>query len=68
MSNGKIDLSVVDEISIKIIEHIRPVMDRAEIAGSIRRRKQVVEDVEICGFPGDREKLIQLLCEDWPTY
>ncbi len=36
-------------------------MDRVEVAGSIRRRKAIVGDVEICGIPGDREKLIKLI-------
>jgi DNA polymerase/3'-5' exonuclease PolX len=36
-------------------------MNRVEVAGSIRRRKEVVGDIEICGIPDDREKLIKLL-------
>jgi DNA polymerase/3'-5' exonuclease PolX len=38
-------------------------MDRVEVAGSIRRRKEVVGDIEICGIPADRAHLIKLLVE-----
>ena len=61
MGIGKIDLGVAESIANKVRDHISPVMDRVEVAGSIRRRKEVVGDIEICGIPGDREKLIQLL-------
>lgn len=61
MGIGKIDLHEAETIAEKVRTHIHPAMDRVEVAGSIRRRKEVVGDVEICGIPGDREKLIKLL-------
>ena len=61
MGIGKIDLADADRIAEKVLKHISPAMDRIEVAGSIRRRKPVVGDIEICGIPGDREKLIKLL-------
>ena len=61
MGIGKIDLHEAEAIAKKVRTHIHPAMDRVEVAGSIRRRKEVVGDVEICGIPGDREKLIKLL-------
>lgn len=63
MGIGKIDLKEAELIANKVRNHIFPAMDRVEIAGSIRRRKDIVGDVEICGIPGDREKLIKLLGE-----
>jgi len=38
-------------------------MARVEVAGSIRRQKAVVGDIEICGIPEDRDNLIKLLGE-----
>jgi len=61
MGIGKIDLHEAEAIATKVRDHIFPVMDRVEVAGSIRRRKPVVGDIEICGIPSDREKLIKLL-------
>lgn len=45
----------------RIVDHIKPAMHRVEIAGSVRRMKETVGDIEIVGTPGDREKLIALL-------
>jgi DNA polymerase/3'-5' exonuclease PolX len=61
MGIGKIDLHEAESIANKVRDAISPAMDRVEVAGSIRRRKQIVGDIEICGIPGDREKLIKLL-------
>jgi len=61
MGIGKIDLTEAESIANKVRQHLSPVMDRVEVAGSIRRRKQVVGDIEICGIPADRERLIGLL-------
>jgi DNA polymerase (family 10) len=61
MGIGKIDLHEAESIANKVRQHILPVMDRVEVAGSIRRRKEIVGDIEICGIPADRERLISLL-------
>ena len=63
MGIGKIDLHEAETIANKVRQHILPVMDRVEVAGSIRRRKEIVGDIEICGIPGDRERLISLLSD-----
>jgi len=63
MGIGKIDLTEAESIANKVRQHLSPAMDRVEVAGSIRRRKQVVGDIEICGIPADRERLIGLLAD-----
>lgn len=61
MGSGKIELIQADIISIKILNHISSSMIRSEVAGSIRRRKPVVGDIEIVGIPGDQQKIIKLI-------
>jgi len=61
MGIGKINLSDAETIANKVKQHILSAMDRVEIAGSIRRHKEIVGDIEICGIPGDRSRLINLL-------
>ena len=61
MGIGKIDLPLAESIANKDRDHVMTSMNRVEVAGSIRRRKEVVGDIEICGIPDDREKLIKLL-------
>lgn len=63
MGIGKIVFSEAESIANKVRQHIAPVMDRVEVAGSIRRQKEVVGDIEICGVPADRARLIALLGE-----
>lgn len=63
MGIGKIDLIEAESIANKVLKHISPTMERVEIAGSIRRRKEIVGDIEICGVPNDREKLVKMLDE-----
>lgn len=61
MGIGKIELSEAKIIANKVLEHIAPAMDRIEIAGSIRREKPVVGDIELVALVADREKLLQLI-------
>jgi len=61
MGIGKIELFEAESIANKVKNHIHGSMARVEIAGSIRRRKEVVGDIEIVGIPEGREKLIKLL-------
>lgn len=63
MGIGKIDLEHARKISNDVKNHIVSAMDRVEIAGSIRRSKPVVGDIEICGIAADKEKLIKLLSD-----
>ena len=61
MGVGKIELSEARIIASKVRDHVCPAMDRIEIAGSIRREKPVVGDIELVSLVADREKLLQLI-------
>lgn len=63
MGIGKIDLDQAAGIAQDIITHVRPSMARIEVAGSIRRRKPVVGDIELVALPSDRERMVHLLGE-----
>jgi DNA polymerase/3'-5' exonuclease PolX len=61
MGIGKIDLSEARKIADEVVRHISPAMDRAEVAGSVRRCKPVVGDIEVVGIVANQEKLLKLL-------
>lgn len=61
MGIGKIELTEAQVIANKVRNHIAPAMDRIEIAGSVRREKPVVGDIELVAIVADREKLLQLM-------
>ncbi len=63
MSSGKMSYAEALPLAQKVLNHIAPVMERVEIAGSVRRKKETVGDIEIVGTPGNRESLISLLKE-----
>lgn len=63
MGIGKIELVQASKIAHDIVELIRPSTDRLEVAGSIRRKKSVVGDIEIVCIQNDREKLLKYLGE-----
>lgn len=63
MGIGKIELSEARIIANKVREHIAPAMDRIEIAGSVRREKPVVGDIELVALVADREKLLKLISD-----
>lgn len=63
MGIGKIDLLEADRIAVDVIRHISPSLSRGEIAGSVRRRKDVVGDIEIVAISEDRERLVALLSD-----
>jgi DNA polymerase/3'-5' exonuclease PolX len=63
MGIGKIDLVSADSIANQILTHIRPALDRGEIAGSVRRRKEIVGDIEIVAISTQRDKLLALLSD-----
>jgi len=61
MGIGKIELSEAQVIANKVREYITPAMVRVEIAGSIRREKPVVGDIELVAIVEDQEKLLKLI-------
>jgi len=63
MGSGKIDLQLAEKLANDVLQLISPAMQRAEIAGSVRRRKHVVGDIEIVGIQADQEKLVKFLQE-----
>ena len=63
MGIGKIDLTEAQTIAGKVLQHIMPALTRGEIAGSIRRQKPVVGDIEIAAISADRELLVKRLAE-----
>lgn len=63
MGIGKIDLTEAQTIAGKVLQHIMPALTRGEIAGSIRRQKPVVGDIEIAAISEDRELLVKRLAE-----
>lgn len=63
MGTAKIELGKARELADRIAAHISPAMARCEVAGSVRRSKPVVGDIEIVGLPADGERLVRLLGE-----
>ena len=63
MGIGKIELSEAQNIANSILHHVSPVMQRIEIAGSIRREKPIVGDIELVCIPNDQEKFIKLISD-----
>lgn len=61
MGIGKISLDDARRVAQQVVSHIRPAMNRVDIAGSIRRQKNIVGDVEIVAIPDNRENLYKLL-------
>lgn len=49
------------DIADELVEVIRPYCLRIEIAGSLRRLKKEVKDIEICLIPSNRNKLFNTL-------
>ena len=46
-------LEIARKIAAEVIEHLRPYCSRIEVAGSIRRQKATVHDVDIVLIPSD---------------
>jgi DNA polymerase (family 10) len=63
MGIGKIDLHEASSIANSVLNHIMPSLDRGEIAGSIRRQKEVVGDIEIVAISTQRDRLLSLLSD-----
>lgn len=51
MTKQKIPLATAREIAEQVIEKLAPLCERIEIAGSIRRQKEEVGDIEIVAIP-----------------
>jgi DNA polymerase (family 10) len=51
------ELARAKEIAAKVIEQLKPYCSRIEIAGSIRRQKRFVNDIDICLVPSDPWRL-----------
>ena len=49
--------SIADEL----IDLMKPFCEKIEIAGSVRRKKRNVKDIEICLIPKDKNKLFNTL-------
>jgi DNA polymerase (family 10) len=63
MGIGKIELQEAAGIGNSILKHISPVIDRGEVAGSVRRKKEIVGDIEIVAISDRREQLLKLLAD-----
>ncbi len=63
MGIGKIDLAEATIVANRIAKHLSPAFDRVEVAGSIRRRKPIVGDVELVAIRSDHEALMRLLAD-----
>lgn len=55
MSSGaKVDWAVALEVARKVIAELELVCERVKVAGSLRRRKPAVGDIEIVALPAFR--------------
>jgi DNA polymerase/3'-5' exonuclease PolX len=63
MGIGKIELATASRLADSIYKLISPAMDRVQVAGSVRRQKPVVGDIELVGIVADENKLVKLLRE-----
>jgi hypothetical protein len=63
MGTGKIELAEAQALAESVLGHITPAMARIAVAGSIRRQKPIVGDIEVVGIPADRGRLLHLLSD-----
>ena len=49
--NSDMKLEDAEELAGEIVEHIHPFCERVEIAGSIRRKKSEVRDIDLVLIP-----------------
>lgn len=60
MSNKqKADLETAEAAAKRLVEFLNPACERIEIAGSIRRKKAMVGDIEIVAIPKPEEGLFE---------
>ena len=62
----KIKLEVAEKVANDVIDYLRPMCERIEIAGSIRRKKPTVHDIDIVALPNPEYcfKNLQEILED----
>lgn len=67
MSKSSIDLATATRWASYVVDQLRPLCDRIEVAGSIRRRKPTIGDIEIVCIPSlaDYSDFRQLV-NGWP--
>ena len=53
MARGKIALERAQKVADAVVKHLSPYCERIEVAGSIRRRKPWVNDVDLVLIPKD---------------
>lgn len=53
-ASGRIPLAEVEPMAGELVELLRPACRRVEIAGSIRRRRETVRDIELVAVPRTR--------------
>ena len=58
MGNGKMDLVEAREVADRLVDHLGPAFDKLVVAGSIRRGKLVVGDVELVGICNDQDSFL----------
>src|SRR5512145_1569634 len=51
MGSGNIPLLVATTLAAKVVAQLAPYCERVEVAGSVRRRKDVVGDIELVAIP-----------------
>jgi DNA polymerase (family X) len=56
-----LSLAEGQQIATEVVERLMPYCERIEVAGSIRRRKPVVNDVDIVLIPSDSVKLVDAI-------
>ena len=63
MGTGKIGRPEALVAAESILKHLSPALEQGVVAGSIRREKPVVGDIELVGVPADRDLLVQLVSD-----
>jgi len=58
----KMKLELAEQLAEKIVNQLKPYCKRIEVAGSIRRKKPEIRDIEICLIP-ENSKLTELAKE-----
>jgi DNA polymerase/3'-5' exonuclease PolX len=64
---GKVPLEVARKLACEVIEKLRPACQRIEIAGSIRRAKPEVGDIELVVVPASGKGQMTLDAVDAPS-
>lgn len=65
--DGRVPLARAGTLAVFLVDELRPACERIEIAGSIRRRKPTVKDIELVAIPKMSRDLFGELLVDEPT-